>query len=135
MSWKPQTGKSIMVNTMNCLSYLVNMLFPQIRKYLNFSSKGYLEKQYGLVSAKIVAWWTEETLGPEASTQPISKMSLKALGLLARKNSRIDQTQQLSGASRRVYESESPLLSCESRQAQGLLHTLGIGFLSFIDSS
>lgn len=59
-------------------------------------------------------------------------MSLKARGLLARKNSRIDQTEQLSGASRKIYESESPLLRCEDGQALG--ECPGVGCLSLIDS-
>ena len=52
-----------------------------------------------------VATWTGEppALGPEASTQPIPMVLPKALGLFARKHSRTDQTQQLSGASRQVY--------------------------------
>lgn len=39
--------------------------------------------------------------GPEASTQPVLKMSPKALGLVMRKNSRID-TILLSNTSREV---------------------------------
>ena len=43
-----------------------------------------------------IARWTGEILGPEASIQPIPKMSPEGLGLVRRKNLRTDTIQWVS---------------------------------------
>lgn len=46
LGWKIYYG-----NTVNCISYLVNMFYFLVKKILSFNSKWYLGKQYEVVSA------------------------------------------------------------------------------------
>ena len=57
--------------------------------------------------------------GPEASARPAARTSLEALGLIARKNSRTDQTRWMGRASSKVYPIASTLRGWESRRAGG----------------
>ena len=60
------------------------------------------KKKLNPKTSRNVARLTGETLGADASTQPIPKMLLMVLGLMTRKNSRTDATQWVRDTSRKV---------------------------------